>query len=532
MEMAIDHSLRTYSGGLGFLAGSHIKSAGQLDLPMVGVCPLWTYGYGDQQFGEDGQVEIVYKERRYDFLTDIKVEVDVTIYGETVKVRSYRLEPETFGTVPIYFLTTDFEGAPEHHRAYTRKLYDSDQRTRIAQEIILGVGGYRVLKVANVQVDVVHMNEGHAIPAAFEMLRETGGDLGPVRHRLVFTTHTPVAAGNETHNAHLLAEAGFFVDTPLERAIQLGGEEFSLTVASLRMARIANGVSQLHGQVANNMWQWVTDRCPIIAITNAVNVPYWQDPRITDLVHGPNAQDPKAMQALKRSMRQELIDYVNKQTGKNFDPNVLTVVWARRFTDYKRSWLIMSDLERLKKLLDGNKIQLIFAGKFHPLDVAGRNSFNEIIKHSKNLERVAILSNPGYELELSAILKRGADIWLNTPLRPMEASGTSGMGANLNGTIHVSTLDGWAVEGTYHGLNGFIINEKGSEEYLPVEERHKQDYESMMSIFENEIIPMFYNDPDRWSQLMFRAIQTAESYFHSHRMAIEYFVRLYKPVHL
>jgi glycogen phosphorylase len=526
MEMAIDQSLHTYSGGLGFLAGSHMLSAGQLGLPMVGVTILWTQGYGDQQIATDGTVEIVYKNRQYPFLQDIGVTVDVSIFGQTVKVKAYLLKPETFGTVPVYLLTTDIPDNTPEHQALTYKLYDGEQRTRIAQEIILGIGGVKALQAANHPFGLVHLNEGHALPAVFEMLQQHGGNMDKVRQSTVFTTHTPVAAGNESHPAHLLAEAGFFAGVPVEQAIQLGGEDFSLTVAALRMSRLSNGVSQLHGQVANNMWSWVHDRCPIIAITNAVNLHYWQDDRMTTIHLDPADTILKH----KRDMKVEFFETVAQATGKHFDPDVLTIVWARRFTEYKRPGLIFSDLERIGKLLNGKKIQLIFSGKFHPLDTTGRHLFNQMLEKSREFENVAVL--PGYELELSGKLKRGSDIWLNTPLRPLEASGTSGMSANMNGSVHVSIFDGWAVEGTYHGHNGFIINEAGTEDYLPVEERHKQDYDAMMALLEDVLIPTYYERKHEWAELMRKSALTAAGYFHSDRMAIEYFTRLYKPVFL
>jgi glycogen phosphorylase len=282
MEMAIDQSLYTYSGGLGYLSGSHMLSAGKLQLPMVGVSMLWATGYGDQSIDANDEIQIGYKKRTFPFLKDLGVSVDVTIFGETVKVKPLLLEPETFGTVPCYFLTTDLPENTETQRAYSDKLYDSDERVRIAQEIILGVGGIRCLNALGVGFDIVHMNEGHALPAAFELMRLYGQNLESVRKQLVFTTHTPVAAGNECHSVELLHEAGFFVDTSKDEAIRLGGYDFSLTVAALRMSRLANGVSQLHGEVANNMWNWVGGRCRITAITNATSKAFWQDSRIAN----------------------------------------------------------------------------------------------------------------------------------------------------------------------------------------------------------------------------------------------------------
>jgi starch phosphorylase len=223
---------------------------------------------------------------------------------------------------------------------------------------------------------------------------------------------------------------------------------------------------------------------------------------------------------------------VKQNTGKQFDPDVLTIVWARRFTEYKRPTLILHDLERIKKLFGEKKVQLLYAGKFHPNDITGRDLFNEVLEHARNIPELAILTNPGYELELSGILKRGSDVWLNTPVRPLEASGTSGMSANMNGSIHCSIYDGWAVEGTFDGINGYLIHEKDGDgmEYLNVEDRHKQDYELMMRIIENEIIPTYYNNKSRWAELMRQAILTSEAYFDSDRMAVEYYTRLYKSI--
>jgi glycogen phosphorylase len=524
MEMAFDQSLHTYSGGLGFLAGSHMLSAGALGLPMVGVTILWAHGYSEQVIKPEREIELQYVKRDYPFLKDTGVSVDVTIFGRPVKVKALLLEPKTFGSAPTYFLTTDVpENSPEDRRL-TEKLYDSDERIRIAQEIILGVAGVRILKALNVPFDLVHMNEGHALPAAFELLRLHGQNMDEVRRRLVFTTHTPVAAGNESHNVDVLHEAGFFVETHKDEAVRLGGHDFSLTVAALRMSRLANGVSQLHGHVANNMWSWVEGRCPIVAITNATNLKYWQDPRVA------SARNAEQLLNAKAEMRKELVEYANKISGKNLDPNVFTVVWARRFTEYKRADLIFRDLPRIKRLLEGKKLQLIFAGKFHPKDTWGKNTWNKVLKLSDELPGVAVL--PGYELEMSGQLKRGSDIWLNTPLRPLEASGTSGMSANFNGSLHLSTLDGWAVEGTYHNHNGWIINKDNNMDYLPAEERHQQDYESMMHILENEIIPLWEGDKAQWATLMRRAVDVSVAYFHSDRMAVEYYTRLYSPAAL
>lgn len=522
MEMALDQSLSTYSGGLGFLAGSHMQSAGYLGMPMVGVTILWSFGYYDQRIDQNNNVEVAYVRKQYDFLTDTNITVDVDIFGKKAKVKAYRVEPHLFGTCPIYLLTTDIPENPEEIRKISHRLYDGDEKVRVSQEIMLGVGGVRVLLAAGYNFDALHMNEGHALPAAFELLRMYNGNLEKVKEKTVFTTHTPVAAGNEVHKVDLLHQAGFFVGASRETAVRLGGEDFSLTVAALRMSRIANAVSQLHGLVSNKMWEWVDGKCPITAITNAVNLHYWQDQRIS------KAETFDDLLKAKIEMKKELFKYISSNTGKMFDPNVLTITWARRFADYKRAWLILMDRARISKLLNENKIQLIFAGKFHPDDTMGKEMFNNILHQSTELKNVVVL--PNYELELSALLKKGTDVWLNTPLRPFEASGTSGMSANMNGAIHLSIYDGWTVEGTFNGINGYSVEYPGLDDDIPWEERHWKDHEYIMNVIENDIIPTYYNNKQRWAYLMRQAVRISEGYFNSDRMVIEYYNRLYKPI--
>lgn len=522
MEIALDQSLSTYSGGLGFLAGSHMQSAGYLQMPIVGITMLWSYGYYDQRLDHSGQVEVAYIRKYYDFLTDLDIYTEVESFGEKVKVKAFRVEPELFGACPVYLLTTDIEGNSEWARSISYKLYDGDEKIRIAQETILGIAGIKVLQQVGYKFDVIHLNEGHALPAAFELLRQYNGDLEQVKKKTVFTTHTPVAAGNEVHWIDTLMQGGFFAGCSREKAVSLGGENFSLTVAALRMSRIANAVSQLHGLVANKMWEWVDGRCPIRAITNAVNIHYWQDKRIGV------ARTAEEILAAKREMKVELFKYIADKAGKRFDPDVLTITWARRFADYKRAWLILMDKDRLNKLLESNKIQIIFAGKFHPDDVMGREMFNKILHRSHSLKNVVVL--PGYELALSARLKKGSDVWLNTPLRPFEASGTSGMSANMNGAVHLSIFDGWTVEGTFDGINGYTIEYEGLDDEMPWEERHWKDHECVMSKIEKEIIPTYYDNKEEWARIVRQAMRTAEAYFNSDRMVIEYYNRLYNPI--
>lgn len=519
MEIAVDQQLYTYSGGLGYLAGSHMRSAHDIGIPMTGVTILWRNGYGEQRIDDDiNKVELAYSQRPTDFLEDTGVTVNVSIFGEKVAIKAYRLNPTTFGTVPIIYLSTDVAGNSEYAREWTSILYGGDDGARVAQETILGVGGVRALRALGIQVDTFHMNEGHALPLAFELLRENNQDIDAVRNQVVFTTHTPVAAGNEVHPGELLEEGGFLVDTPLPEATKLGGEPFSVTAAALKLSRIANGVSQLHGAVANNMWDHVENRCPIIAITNGVNQPYWQDSGFR------TAQTPTDYRARKLALKQELLPQLITEPGKDFDPNRLTLVWARRFTGYKRADLMFRNPARMEALLRSGKLQILAAGKFHPKDTSGREAMEKLIGLAKKYPNMAVL--PNYELELSYQLKCVADVWLNNPRRPKEASGTSGMSAAMNGALHLSTHDGWAVEGTFHGVNGYLIN-PGEHAYTTTDEQDEADYQSLMSILEDEIIPTYYETPRHWGTLMQRSAESVCSTFNTHRMVMEYFNRMY-----
>ncbi|WP_303674566.1 alpha-glucan family phosphorylase [Vampirovibrio chlorellavorus] len=529
MEVAIDQSIPTYAGGLGFLAGSLLRSAWEMEMPLIGISILWSQGYGQQKLTSATTAEIEYRSWSRDGLEETGLSAVIPIFDQPVRVKAYYLPPQRFGTAPVYFLSTDTPENPPAARRYTEKLYDSDERTRIGQEMVLGIGGYQILRQVGPLPDVYHLNEGHSAPLLFQLLAAAGGDLEAVRQQCVFTTHTPIAAGNETHDAQLLTQAGYFGQTTEAIAIAQGGSPFSLTAAALRMCRIANGVSLIHGKVANELWETLENRCPIIAITNSVNLHYWQDSRFRQ------AGASGRLLSLKRQMKASLFQRVEQETGKKLNPDVLTIVWARRFTEYKRPTLIFRDLNRLKKRLQSNQIQLIFAGRFHPNDAKGRQLFNQVLSYSQALPNIAVLLN--YELTLSKQLKCGADVWLNTPLRPLEASGTSGMSASMNGAVHFSTYDGWAVEGTFHHINGYIINPEGHCETCnriseaPVcqrDERDRQDYESLMDILETDIIPTYYQDPARWAALMAQSIHNSEIYFHSDRMMLEYFNRMYR----
>lgn len=525
MEFAIDQSLKIYSGGLGFLAGSHMRSAYDLRQNVVGVGLLWSFGYYDQSRNEDRTLKPHYTRKFYYFLEELAHKVIVKINDVDVTVKGFLLRSEVFGTAPVILLSTDTDENDYLSRTITHKLYDGNQRTRVAQEIVLGIGGAKMLEAINHKPDIYHMNEGHALPLVYELYSKLG-DMNEVRKHVVFTTHTPEAAGNETHNINFLHEMGFFNGLDLHQARALSGYEhddhFSLTVGALRSAKIANAVSKIHGMIANEMWSGVDGRCEIISITNAQNKKYWTD---KTLIRALDEHEDYEVLARKKHLKKVLFDEVADQTGKMFDPEVLTIVWARRFAEYKRPGLLKYDYERFIKLLsDTNRpIQVIWAGKPYPTDYGAIEMFNELIQMSHHFKNMAVLI--GYELSLSKLLKQGSDIWLNTPRITREASGTSGMTASMNGSIHFSIDDGWNPEFAKHGKNAFTIPPLDYK--LPNNEQDRIDNKNMMDILENTILPTYYDNPKEWVVIMRNAMTDVEIEFDSGRMATEYYERMF-----
>jgi len=526
MEFAIAQPLKIYSGGLGFLAGSHMRSAYDLKQNIVGVGMLWSFGYYDQTRNVDRKLEPVFRRKFYYFLQELDIDVRVKVNGVDLKIKAFYLSPEHFGTAPMILLSTDTDENDYLSRTITHKLYDANERTRVAQEAVLGVGGVRVLEALGHKVDIYHMNEGHALPLVYELYHKHYQSVEQLREHVVFTTHTPEAAGNEVHNINFLHEMGFFNGHSLEEVRRITGyehsDEFSLTVGALRFSKIANAVSKIHGEVSNRMWEGVENRCKIISITNAQNKKYWADKM---LVRALDEHEDYEVMARKKHLKRILFDEVADQTGKIFDPEVLTVVWARRFAEYKRPNLILRDFARYQKLITNPDlpIQIIWAGKPYPFDTGAMNTFNELISISTHYKNTAVLI--GYELGLSKLLKQGSDVWLNTPRITREASGTSGMTASMNGSIHFSIDDGWHPEFVKNGLNGFTIPD--ADYTLPIEEQDNRDYNNMMDILENVILPTYYNQPNEWVSIMKNAMRDIEEEFDSGRMAKEYYELMY-----
>ena len=525
MEFAIDQALKIYSGGLGFLAGSHMRSAYDLKQNVVGVGMLWSFGYYDQTRNVDRTLNPSYTRKFYYFLEELPQKVSVHINDKEVFIKAFYLSPEVFGTAPMILLSTDIDENDYLSRTITHKLYDGNERTRIAQEIVLGIGGTKVLESINHAVDIYHMNEGHALPLVYELYNRFN-DMEALREHVVFTTHTPEAAGNEVHNIHFLHEMGFFNGHDLQTVRQISGyehsDDFSLTVGALRSAKRSNAVSKIHGAVANEMWADVQGRCEIISITNAQNKKYWTD---KTLVRALDEHEDYELLARKKHLKKVLFDVVADQTGKMFDPEVLTIVWARRFAEYKRPGLLKYDFERFEKLIKDSKrpIQVIWAGKPYPTDFGAVDIFNELIHMSHHYKNVAVLV--GYELALSKLLKQGSDVWLNTPRITREASGTSGMTASMNGSIHFSINDGWHPEFVREGKNAFTI--AGADASLSTAEQDHNDNKVMMDTLENVIIPTYYDNMREWVQIMKNAMNEIEIEFDSGRMADEYYRELF-----
>lgn len=525
MDYAIDQSLKTYSGGLGFLAGSHMKSAYDLKQNLIGIGILWKYGYYDQVRKPDQTMDVLFQEKIYNFLVDTNIKFTIKIDGYDVWIKAYFLKPEIFGTVPIFFLSTDVAENDYLAKTTTYKLYDSDPRAKIAQTMVLGLGGAKLLDQLNYQPEVYHLNEAHAISAIFH---EYGKIHNPeeIKKKFVFTTHTPVEAGNEKHDINLLNEMGFFGNVPLEEVRKITGmhdDIFNHTLATLRLSRKANGVSKLHGKVAREMWGGYDGICEIDHVTNAQHANWWTDKMIKEAVKN---NDVEFYKIRKRRLKEKLFEDIADQTGKIFNPEILTFVWARRFADYKRADLLTRDVKRFRELLERveQPVQIIWAGKPYPMDYNAVGTFNKLVHLAKEFSNMAVLV--GYELKLSRKLKEGSDVWLNTPRVTREASGTSGMTAAMNGSVNVSTNDGWICEFIKDGENGFVLPTISHS--LPFREQDQKDMDNLFDVIEHKVIPAYYNDKGtKWQKIVNQSMHDVVPFFGSDRFSAEYYDKMY-----
>lgn len=596
-EFGLHESLPVYAGGLGILSGDHLKEASDLGLPLIGVGFYYTQGYFSQKISEDGWQEnrnlaLNYEELPVIPLTDENggpLTISVTLAGRKVLARILEVR---VGRIPLYLLDTYLDENNELDRQLIARLYTSDQEVRISQEMLLGIGGVRALRLLNYDPVVWHMNEGHSAFLTLQRIREymSGGlsfeeASNHVRRTNIFTTHTPVPAGNDEfplwmmdkYFSHLFTELGLtreqFMD--IARNAQSWGETFSMPVLALRLSQYANGVSELHGRVARKMWQGLwknrkVDDVPIGHVTNGIHTGTWlgrrmkllfdrylgqdwmdhlDDPEMWTLVDTiPDAE----LWAVRRHLKNKLVNFAIERarmqwvsggihpiqvvaSGVLLEPYSLTIGFARRFATYKRGNLILRDLERISKIVNNPDmpVQIIFAGKAHPSDEPGKLVIQDVyrkVKDSRFGGRLVFLED--YDMNLARLMVQGVDIWLNTPRRPNEASGTSGMKAALNGTLNFSVLDGWWREG-YNCQNGWAI---GSEQdYTDSYLQDEADARSLYDTLENEIIPSYYMNrgsddlPHEWIAKIKECIRTLAPQFSTRRMVKEYITGAYIP---
>ena len=524
MEYGLDHRLKTYAGGLGILAGDILKAAHDLDVPMVGLGIRWADGYTRQSIGPDGkQVDGPQEPHDAELLEDTGVEVTVDIRGDAVRCKVWKVEG--LGNVPLYLLDTDLPDNP--HAGTTRALYGGDGDDRVAQEVVLGVGGVKALRALGIDVDLYHFNEGHALLAAFELVREkmAGGAsfddaLAATREEVVFTTHTPVRAGNEVHPIERFRQIGGMDEITDAQLEALGGRPFNMTVAALRMARKANAVAELHGATANEMWSFVDGRADIVAITNGVHRPTWVDGAMLDAAEsGGDLWGPH--QANKRA----LLDFIAERTGQRLQEDKLLIGFARRAATYKRAPLIFEDVEHVLPALKAGRLQLVFSGKAHPRDEPGKALVARLVEMARQYPSSVVFLED-YGIPIGRAMTRGCDVWLNNPRRPKEASGTSGMKAAMNGVLNLSVLDGWWPEAFEDGVNGWQIGEGFESDDEAAQDAH--DLASLVRVLFGDVLPTYEDDRERWAAMMRASIQSTRDRFSARRMVEDYVEELYR----
>ncbi len=550
MEVGLHTGMPTYAGGLGVLAGDTLRSAADLGVPMVGVTLLHRKGYFHQRLDSAGrQIEQPAEWKVADFLVEQPERVFVAIEGRTVRLRSWKCEVRgTESVVPVYFLDSDLSENSAYDRALTDVLYGGDARYRLCQEVILGVGGVRMLRALGYgALQRFHMNEGHSSLLVMELLEEHAraagrteiapDDIANVRQKCIFTTHTPVPAGHDQFPMDVVSRV--VGASPLfalkDRCCHDG--MLNLTYVALNFSHYINGVAMKHGEVSRKLFGGYT----IDAITNGVHPATWAANEFHELFdrHIPGwRRDNFSLRYALSIAREEvsrahagakarLIDHVARQAGMRLKPEVFTVGFARRATAYKRADLLLHDVERLKTIVaKAGPVQVIYAGKAHPHDDSGKAVIERIFKVAPSLRSyVPIVYLENYDMELGRLLTSGVDLWLNTPHPPLEASGTSGMKAALNGVPSLSVLDGWWIEGHIEGVTGWAIGDK--DRPWVDDDRTASDARSMNDKLEHVIVPMFYRHRDDFVDVMRYAIALNGSFFNSHRMVEEYVLKAY-----
>jgi starch phosphorylase len=541
MEMGLSEEIPTYAGGLGTLAGDTVRSSADLGLPLVAVTLISRKGSFRQELDPWGrQIEHPAEWDPSSLMELLPERARVRIGDRDVAVAAWQhiLESPTGGRTPVLFLDTDLgENSPED-RTITDVLYGGDERYRLKQEIVLGIGGVRILDLLGFEIRKYHMNEGHSSLLALELLERCGwGDPKGVQKRCVFTTHTPLEAGHDRFSYDLVSEL-MEEGKKIEMLKRFGGSQrLNMTLFALNLSNYVNGVAKKHRDISSAMFPGYV----IHSVTNGVHSYQWTCPPFRELydrylpgwanepellVRVDIIPDDLMVEAHARA-KEELIDLVNRSTGAEMDPEVLTLGFARRSTEYKRPTLIFSDLDRLRRISSRGEIQIVMAGKAHPKDVQGKRLIEEIFGTARDLRgeiEVAYLEN--YGIDIAAKMVSGVDVWLNTPLRPREASGTSGMKAAHNGVINFSVLDGWWIEGWIEGVTGWSIGPEPGED-LSFEDGRKRDVDDLYSKLEYIIVPTFYHRKDEWVRMMNNSIGMLAYYFNSHRMMRRYVTEAY-----
>ena len=597
-EFGIHESLPIYSGGLGVLSGDHIKSASGLGVPLIGIGLYYSQGYFKQHLDADGFQREEYLETKVENLPiEPALGKDGAPITISIETRDGRLLAKVWlmlvGRVKLYLLDCNVEGNRPEDRELTSRLYGGDERTRIRQELVLGVGGVKALRALGVHPGVLHLNEGHSAFGPLEAIRQAMKDDGltfdnalrEIARKTVFTTHTPVPAGHDRFDGRLVEEhLGPLRDQlgiSYEHLMSLGrvnvhdaAETFCMTVLGLKLSRKANAVSSLHGHISRRMWStmWpdrAEEEVPIGHITNGVHVPSWLawqmgqlydrhfpagwvpkigEPEVWQYIHN---IDPGELWETHNALKNELLSFVRRRVSRQcrrrgesdeiieaarnlMDPNILTIGFGRRFATYKRANLLFTDLDRIVAILHNSErpVQVIYAGKAHPKDEPGKRFIQQIanLRHEPMFRgRVAFIED--YDINVCRHLIQGVDVWLNNPRRPLEASGTSGQKAVLNGGLNCSILDGWWAE-AYNGSNGFAIGHGTSH----VDDRvtDQRDAESLYEVLEEQIVPAYYDRdrdglPRKWIKLMMNSISTCAWRFSSHRMVMDYTTEAYVP---
>lgn len=525
MEFAVHQPLKIYSGGLGFLSGSHLRSAFELKQNLIGIGILWKYGYYDQSRNQDQTLKPEWYEKTHSFLQDTGIKFQIKVHDTPVWVKAWYLAPETFNSAPLFLLSTDLPENDYLSQTITHRLYDSDTAAKVAQFMLLGLGGAKLIDELNYNPDVYHLNEAHGVSAVFHLLKKFGSK-EEVTKRLVFTTHTPEEAGNEKHDIFLCERMGYFNGYSLpdvKKLTGISGDLFNHSLAALRFARKANGVSKLHGEVSREIWKDYENIPEITHVTNSQNFKYWADKQLYRYME---AGDMDKFEDRKRYLKKRAFEIVADQTGKLFDPNVLTIVWARRFAGYKRPDLLTRDIARFDALIKNTErpVQIIWAGKPYPMDYGAISVFNQLVHLSKSYSNIAVCV--GYELTLSKRLKQASDVWLNNPRVPREASGTSGMTASMNGSVNFSTFDGWICEFAEHGKNSFIVP-AADYKTMSIPDQDEFDINNLFEVLEKEILPAYYDHPEHWRKIVHKGMEDVKDKFESNRMAREYYERMY-----